>query len=103
MTGEGNFNWRFVFPFDYLVAEEKIVITRKDNVFSWDETETKIPARLNLQVWDADHFSADDFLGTHYTLRTTRHDTVTVHLTLTAPAPLMDHSSSGALTLLAVK
>jgi len=63
LTGEGNFNWRFMFPFDYLVAEEKIVISRRDNVFSWDETETKIPARLNLQVWDADHFSADDFLG----------------------------------------
>jgi len=64
LTGEGNFNWRFIFPFDYLVAEEKIVISRKDTVFSWDETEIKIPARLNLQVWDADHFSADDFLGT---------------------------------------
>ena len=63
LTGEGNFNWRFIFPFDYLVAEEKIVISRKESVFSWDETETKIPARLNLQVWDADHFSADDFLG----------------------------------------
>ena len=63
LTGEGNFNWRFIFPFDYLAAEEKVVITRKDTMFSWDETETKIPARLNLQVWDADHFSADDFLG----------------------------------------
>lgn len=63
LTGEGNFNWRFIFPFEYLVAEEKIVISRKESVFSWDETESKIPARLVLQVWDADHFSADDFLG----------------------------------------
>ncbi|XP_074640585.1 otoferlin-like isoform X2 [Tubulanus polymorphus] len=63
LTGEGNFNWRFIYPFDYLVAEEKIVITKKESLFSWDETETKVPARLNLQVWDADHFSADDFLG----------------------------------------
>ncbi|KAK3090409.1 hypothetical protein FSP39_011632 [Pinctada imbricata] len=63
LTGEGNFNWRFIFPFEYLVAEEKIVISRKESLFSWDESETKIPARLNLQVWDADHFSADDFLG----------------------------------------
>uniref|UniRef100_A0A668AU56 Otoferlin n=1 Tax=Myripristis murdjan TaxID=586833 RepID=A0A668AU56_9TELE len=63
ITGEGNFNWRFVFPFDYLMAEEKIVISKKDSMFAWDETEYKIPARLSIQVWDADHFSADDFLG----------------------------------------
>ncbi|XP_072913142.1 otoferlin isoform X10 [Hemitrygon akajei] len=63
LTGEGNFNWRFIFPFDYLMAEEKIVMSKKESMFSWDETEYKIPARLTLQVWDADHFSADDFLG----------------------------------------
>uniref|UniRef100_A0A8C0IJ79 Otoferlin n=1 Tax=Bubo bubo TaxID=30461 RepID=A0A8C0IJ79_BUBBB len=63
LTGEGNFNWRYIFPFDYLMAEERIVISKKESMFSWDETEYKIPARLTLQVWDADHFSADDFLG----------------------------------------
>ena len=71
LTGEGNFNWRFVFPFDYLMAEEKIVISKKESMFSWDETEYKIPARLTMQVWDADHFSADDFLGTTFHLRVT--------------------------------
>ncbi|XP_047602995.1 otoferlin isoform X2 [Lutra lutra] len=63
LTGEGNFNWRYLFPFDYLAAEEKIIISKKESMFSWDETEYKIPARLTLQIWDADHFSADDFLG----------------------------------------
>ena len=57
LTGEGNFNWRFVFPFDYLAAEEKIVISKKESMFSWDENVTKVPPRLGLQVWDADAFS----------------------------------------------
>ena len=29
MTGEGNFNWRLIFPFNYQRAEERIIITRK--------------------------------------------------------------------------
>lgn len=33
------------------------------NFFSWDESEEKVPSRLTLQVWDADAFSADDFIG----------------------------------------
>ena len=33
LTGEGNFNWRFIFPFQYQKAEERIVITRKVRLF----------------------------------------------------------------------
>lgn len=40
-----------------------MVIRKKESTFSVDETEYKVPPRLMLQVWDADSFSADDFLG----------------------------------------
>lgn len=63
LSGEGNFNWRFVFPFEYLSTENKIVIRKKESIFVADETEVKIPCKLNLQIWDNDTFSADDFLG----------------------------------------
>ena len=49
LTGEGNFNWRFVLPFEYMPAEKKMVVKRKESMFSWDETELKIPPRLVLQ------------------------------------------------------
>ena len=62
VTGEGLFNWRFIFPFQYFVAEKKMVVQRKEGVFG-PVTEAKVPARLTLQVWDADFFSADDKLG----------------------------------------
>jgi hypothetical protein len=68
LTGEGNFNWRFVFPFSYLAAEDKIVIAEQETIFSRKLTEQKIPCRLHLQVWDNDTFSKDDFLG-----KTTHH------------------------------
>ncbi|XP_054711384.1 otoferlin-like [Uloborus diversus] len=63
LTGEGNFNWRFVFPFNYLPLERHITIMKKVSLFSWDDTEFKIPPVLNLEVWDADQFSKDDYLG----------------------------------------
>lgn len=33
LTGEGNFNWRFIYPFDYLAAEERIVLSRRESLF----------------------------------------------------------------------
>ena len=64
MSGEGNFNWRFIFPFEYLKAEEKIIKKNTEGTFlSSEAEEEKLPAKLTLQVWDADIVSADDFLG----------------------------------------
>ncbi|XP_010226496.1 PREDICTED: myoferlin-like [Tinamus guttatus] len=63
LQGDGSFNWRFVFPFDYLPAEQLCVLPKKDHFWSLDETVHKVPPKLILQVWDNDTFSADDFLG----------------------------------------
>ncbi|GJQ70945.1 hypothetical protein Trydic_g861 [Trypoxylus dichotomus] len=63
LGGEGNFNWRFIFPFSYLKTEHKIVIVKKERIFDLTPTEQKVPCVLKLQVWDNDTFSPDDFLG----------------------------------------
>lgn len=63
LTGEGNFNWRFVFIFDYLSAENMIIEKKKNTAFDVTQTKQKLPCRLTLQVWDNDVFSKDDFLG----------------------------------------
>ncbi|VEL34866.1 unnamed protein product [Protopolystoma xenopodis] len=64
LDGEGNFNWRFVFPFLFLPAENMVVIRKKEHFWSLDETEQRIPPSLIIQIWDNDSFSPDDFLGT---------------------------------------
>eukprot|EP00117_Sycon_ciliatum_P005571 scpid7068/ scgid9464/ Myoferlin; Fer-1-like protein 3 len=63
LNGEGNFNWRWIMPFEYIPAEKVMVIKKKAHFFSWDKTETRRPAVLQLQVWDNDFFSLDDYLG----------------------------------------
>ncbi|XP_072112884.1 dysferlin isoform X1 [Mobula birostris] len=63
MGGEGNFNWRFVFPFDYLPTEQVCSIAKKEHFWSLDKTEVKIPPQLMIQIWDNDKFSFDDYLG----------------------------------------
>uniref|UniRef100_A0A8D0AGF7 Fer-1 like family member 4 n=1 Tax=Sander lucioperca TaxID=283035 RepID=A0A8D0AGF7_SANLU len=63
LTGEGNFNWRFVFRFDYLPSEKEVVYKKKESFFSLEKSEFRQPAVLMLQVWDYDRIAANDFLG----------------------------------------
>ncbi|KAM3857522.1 LOW QUALITY PROTEIN: dysferlin [Diretmus argenteus] len=63
LGGEGNFNFRFLFPFHYLPAEQLCVVDRKEHFWSADKAETKLPPKLTIQIWDNDKFSFDDYLG----------------------------------------
>ncbi|XP_040034731.2 myoferlin [Gasterosteus aculeatus] len=64
LDGDGNFNWRFIFGFDYLPAEQMCVVSKKEHIWNLDKTELRIPPKLIIQIWDNDKFSLDDYLGT---------------------------------------
>ncbi|XP_015245923.1 PREDICTED: dysferlin isoform X3 [Cyprinodon variegatus] len=63
LGGEGNFNYRFLFPFHYLPAEQLCVVDRKEHFWSIDKAETKVAPKITIQIWDNDKFSFDDYLG----------------------------------------
>ncbi|XP_078523102.1 myoferlin-like isoform X2 [Lissotriton helveticus] len=63
LEGEGNFNWRFIFPFQFLPKDQMLVLNEKEHFWSLDKSVRKIPPKLIIQIWDNDLFSADDFLG----------------------------------------
>lgn len=62
LDGEGNFNWRFIFDFEYLPAEQCIVYNKKSN-FGFTSQERKVKPKLVLQCFDADQLTSDDHLG----------------------------------------
>ncbi|NWT06537.1 MYOF protein, partial [Mionectes macconnelli] len=62
-NGHGAFNWRFLFPFEFLAAEKLCAIGHREHIWSLDKTVLKVPPKLILQVWDNDKFKADDLLG----------------------------------------
>ncbi|XP_065805381.1 myoferlin isoform X2 [Labrus bergylta] len=64
LDGDGNFNWRFIFDFDYLPAEQLCLVSKKERFWNLDKTEFRTPPKLIVQIWDNDKFSLDDYLGT---------------------------------------
>ncbi|VDK82435.1 unnamed protein product [Dibothriocephalus latus] len=64
LSGEGNFNWRFIFPFEYVRQEDSIVY-RVKGPFDLESVEVKAPCELSLQVWDAELVKNDKFLGSN--------------------------------------
>nr|XP_008113541.1 PREDICTED: myoferlin isoform X1 [Anolis carolinensis] len=63
LDGDGNFNWRLIFPFEYFPAEQLCTVSKKEHFWSLDNTEFRIPPKLIIQIWDNDKFSLDDYLG----------------------------------------
>ncbi|RVE52196.1 hypothetical protein evm_003115 [Chilo suppressalis] len=59
-NGEGSFNWRMIFDFQYQHVERKIVVKEKDTFTEYKE---KVPPILVVQVLDTEAV-ADDFIGT---------------------------------------
>ena len=57
------FNWRMCFPFKYMPEEKVMVVEKKEHFWSLDKTKQTLPPIFNLQVWDNDLFSANDFIG----------------------------------------
>ena len=62
LDGDGNFNWRFIFDFNYLPAEQCIVYTKREK-FGLFSNERKVKPILTLQCYDADQITSDDRLG----------------------------------------
>ena len=63
LDGEANFNWRFVFHFDFLEAEEMIVVKKDSGIFTSGDSEDHRPPRFTMQLWDNDLILSDDYLS----------------------------------------
>lgn len=56
LGGEGNFNWRFVFPFDYLPAEQVCAVSKKVSG-PWPGDQALVASHCWVITADTDAFS----------------------------------------------
>ena len=43
-----------------------MVVKKKEHFFSLDETETRLPPRLTVQLWDSEFIGPNQYLGESY-------------------------------------
>jgi hypothetical protein len=64
LDGVGNFNWRFIFDFEYIPRKQKIIFKKDDYFSSFRSIKTHIfQPIIKLECWDEDKTSFDDLLG----------------------------------------
>lgn len=66
MDGEGLFNWRYVFPFDYMPAVRMLLARRSDKLFSLSFRRRGLERRspvLYVQLWDNSRLHSDKHIG----------------------------------------
>ena len=63
LDGSGMFNWRFVFPFNYLPQEKLLYVSKKEHLWSLEKTVSKFSPVLNIQAWDNDLFKPNEYIS----------------------------------------
>jgi len=63
LDGTANFNWRMVFPIDWLPVEQMIEFKKKAHFFKLDAEAYRVPPVLRLEIWDNSIFGKGDYLG----------------------------------------
>ena len=64
LDGVGNFNWRFIFDFEYIPRKQKIIFKENNFLSSFRSKKPHIfKPIIKLECWDEDKTSFDDLLG----------------------------------------
>lgn len=64
LDGVGNFNWRFIFDFEYIPRKQKIIFKENNLLSSFRSKKPHLfKPIIKLECWDEDKTSFDDLLG----------------------------------------
>ncbi|XP_028401914.1 myoferlin-like isoform X2 [Dendronephthya gigantea] len=63
LNGDGMFNYRMVFPFEYSETKRKVIVMKKAHFLSRRKYAEEVQPLLIIEIWDNDLLSFDDFIG----------------------------------------